>query len=100
MGRAAVFAAPARYEPFGLGILEAGLAACALVLGDIPSLREVWGDAATYAGDDDALVAGIRDALDDPSRGQAARERALTYSPARTACGYLEQYAALPVTAR
>ena len=33
--RAAIFAAPALYEPFGLGILEAAAAGCALVLGDI-----------------------------------------------------------------
>ncbi len=31
---------PARYEPFGLSVLEAALSGCALVLGDIPSLRE------------------------------------------------------------
>ena len=46
--RAAIFALPARYEPFGLSALEAGLAGCALVLGDIPSLREVWHDAALF----------------------------------------------------
>lgn len=99
MARAAVFAAPARYEPFGLGILEAGLAACALVLGDLPSLREVWGDAATFV-QEDGLAAALTALLDDPTlaarRGAAARERALTYSPERTAAGYLQAYAALP----
>ena len=95
MARAAVFAAPARYEPFGLGILEAGLAGCALVLGDIASLREVWGDAAVYVQDDASLAAALVNALDDPSRGDAARERALTYSPERTAAGYRAQYAAV-----
>ena len=94
MSRAAVFAAPARYEPFGLGILEAGLAGCAMVLGDIPSLREVWGEAASYVRDDDALVAAVTAALSDASRGQAARERALTYTPERTARGYQKAYAA------
>src|SRR6187551_3747465 len=49
MDRASVFAHPARYEPFGLAPLEAARAGCALVLGDIPSLREIWGDAAVYA---------------------------------------------------
>jgi glycogen synthase len=39
LDRASIFAAPARYEPFGLSILEAAHAGCALVLGDIPSLR-------------------------------------------------------------
>src|SRR4051794_17723056 len=51
MAKAAVFAAPSSYEPFGLAALEAAHAGCALVLGDIPSLREVWGDAASYAHD-------------------------------------------------
>ena len=48
--RASIYALPARYEPFGLSALEAALAGCALVLGDIPSLREVWGDAARPLG--------------------------------------------------
>ncbi len=45
---AALYAAPALYEPFGLAILEAALAGCALVLADIPSLRELWADAAVF----------------------------------------------------
>ncbi len=44
LARAALFASPARYEPFGLAALEAGLSGCGLVLGDIPSLREVWAE--------------------------------------------------------
>lgn len=104
MASAAVFAAPARYEPFGLGILEAGLAGCALVLGDLPSLREVWGDAATFVPDDASLAAELTALLADPQlaqeRGDAARARALTFSPERTAEGYLQQYSALPVGAR
>jgi len=39
LARASLYVAPARYEPFGLSILEAALSGCALVLGDIPSLR-------------------------------------------------------------
>src|SRR3546814_625675 len=42
MGRAAIFASPARYEPFGLAVLEAALSGCGLVLGDIPTFRELW----------------------------------------------------------
>ena len=48
MARASVFALPALYEPFGLTPLEAALAGCALVLGDIPSLREIWDEAAFF----------------------------------------------------
>jgi glycogen synthase len=50
---AAIFALPARYEPFGLSALEAGLSGCALLLGDIPSLREVWGNTAMFVDPDD-----------------------------------------------
>jgi glycosyltransferase involved in cell wall biosynthesis len=55
--RASIYALPARYEPFGLSILEPALSGCALVLGDIPSLRELWDDAAVFVDpfDDDAL---------------------------------------------
>jgi glycosyltransferase involved in cell wall biosynthesis len=96
--RAAVFAAPALYEPFGLAPLEAGLAGCALVLGDIDSLREVWGDAALYADprDDAAIAAALRRSTDDaPLRrrlGAAARARAARYTPALMADRYLELY--------
>jgi glycogen(starch) synthase len=104
MARAAVFAAPARYEPFGLGTLEAALAGCALVLGDVPSLREVWGDSATYVSGDEALAHALTELVSDHDeaarRGAAARERALGFTPQRTAAGYLEQYSALPVGAR
>lgn len=47
-GRAAIYAATSRYEPFGLAPLEAALSRCALVMNDIPSFREIWGDAACY----------------------------------------------------
>ena len=46
--KAAVFAGTSRYEPSGTAILEAALSRCALVLNDIPSLRELWGNAALY----------------------------------------------------
>jgi len=47
-GRGAIYAATSRYEPFGLAPLEAALSRCALVVNDIPSFREIWGDAACY----------------------------------------------------
>ena len=52
MGRAAVFAAPSRYEPFGLAVLEAASRGAALVLSDIPTFRELWSDAALFASPD------------------------------------------------
>jgi glycosyltransferase involved in cell wall biosynthesis len=98
LAAAAIFAEPARYEPFGLAALEAGLAGCALVLGDIPSLREVWGDAAVYVSpdDDDGLDRSLRMLVDDPELrsgfGERARRRALSYSLECTADGYLAAY--------
>jgi glycosyltransferase involved in cell wall biosynthesis len=101
MGRASIFALPARYEPFGLAALEAALAGCALVLGDIPSLREVWGDAARFVApdDDEAIAAGIQELLDDDElRREVAgrgRRQALRYRPERMAARYVEVYESL-----
>jgi len=83
LDRAAIYALPARYEPFGLSVVEAALCGCALVLGDIESLREVWGQAALYVSPDDrdGLAATLQGLIDDPERchhqGRIARERAL-----------------------
>lgn len=99
MARASIFALPARYEPFGLAALEAALAGCALVLGEIDSLREVWGTAASFVTPDDdaALQQEIQRLIDDPQllaeRQRAARSRALDYDPERMARGYLDLYA-------
>jgi glycosyltransferase involved in cell wall biosynthesis len=49
MRRASILASPAVYEPFGLTVLEAAAAGCALVLSDIQSFRELWDGAALFA---------------------------------------------------
>jgi glycosyltransferase involved in cell wall biosynthesis len=98
LGRCAIYILPARYEPFGLSALEAALAGCALVLGDIPSLRETWEDRAVFVppNDTDALEQAINGLIADPRRRQelaaAARERALEYSPERMAEEYIAAY--------
>jgi glycosyltransferase involved in cell wall biosynthesis len=46
MRRSPVFVSLAIYEPFGLAVLEAALAGCALVLSDTATFRELWGGAA------------------------------------------------------
>ena len=89
---------PARYEPFGLAVLEAALSGCALVLADIPSLREIWGDAGVFVATDNCYA--IADALEmliqnDRLRielSARARRRALDFSPARMAEAYLTGY--------
>ena len=52
--RASIYAATARYEPLGMAALEAAFSRCAIVANDIPSFREVWGDAALYFRTNDA----------------------------------------------
>jgi glycogen(starch) synthase len=98
LARASIYALPARYEPFGLSALEAALAGCALVLGDIPSLREVWGDAARFVppGDPSAWRQAISGLIDDEDERQRlatqARARACRYTPGRMADAYLQAY--------
>ena len=85
MGRMAVFVAPALYEPFGLAILEAAQSGMALILGDIPTLRELWNDVALFVdpADDAALAAMIARLHDAPEfaadMGAKARSRAARY---------------------
>jgi glycogen synthase len=79
MGRARVFVSTALYEPFGLSVLEAAQAGCALVLSDIPTFRELWDGAAIFLPptNDAALAACLRWLLRNPDRartlGEAAR---------------------------
>jgi glycogen synthase len=104
--RAAILAHPSRYEPFGLAPLEAALHGCALVLGDIASLREVWGDAAVYVEpDDDAAIAHainrlIRDESLRHAAATRARSRAGTYTAARMAASYVSAYRTIMERAR
>ena len=96
-----VYCLPAKYEPFGLTPLEAARGVTPLVLGDIPSLREVWGDAAIYVPPDDrdALFYAIRNLERYPDefadRALAATERAERYTRDAMTEGYLEAYRSL-----
>jgi len=98
MARASIYALPARYEPFGLSVLEAALAGCALVLGDSPSLREVWGGAAVYVAPNDyrALARELNALAYDHRRRRglaaAAFSRASTLTPRRMADEYCAVY--------
>jgi glycosyltransferase involved in cell wall biosynthesis len=101
LARAAVYALPARYEPFGLSVLEAALSGCALVLGDIPTLRELWDGAAVFVApdDDEALVAAIGGLAGDAARradlARRARARARALSAERMAAAYRVLYGGL-----
>jgi glycosyltransferase involved in cell wall biosynthesis len=97
-GRASVFVLPARRKAFSLSALEAALSECALVLTDLPSLREVWEDAAVYVppGDRLALGAALTDLIDRPSwrheLSDRARERSRSFPLQEMTDGYLEAY--------
>jgi glycosyltransferase involved in cell wall biosynthesis len=98
LGRASIYCLPSRYEPFGLSILEAALSGCALVLGDIPSLREIWRHRAVLVppGDPEALADAVRRLIDDPDRRSAlatgGRARALQLTPGKMVDSYLAAY--------
>lgn len=82
-----------KYEPFGLAALEAALCGCAVVARDIPSLREVWQDAALYFRDENQLGALLYRLRDDPellclARG-SAKQRAQRFTRDRMVDGYL-----------
>jgi glycogen synthase len=99
--RASIYALPARYEPFGLSALEAGLAGCALVLGDIPSLREIWGPGAVFVPPDDgqaweqSLKRLIADRELVSGMATEACRRAVEYSSDKFGSEYLSAYGSI-----
>jgi glycogen(starch) synthase len=101
LDRAAIYAAPAKYEPFGLSILEAALSGCALLLSDIPTLRELWSDCAEFVPYDDpnAWMKGLNASIRDKHRRErlqsAAREAAEAYSVQQQVDSYMEVYLSL-----
>jgi glycosyltransferase involved in cell wall biosynthesis len=98
---AAVFVSPARYEPFGLAVLEAAQAGCALLLADLPSFREIWGETADYAPIDDegAFLDALRRLTGDAElrerRGSEARRRAARFGAEAMVEGMLRLYCEL-----
>jgi len=95
MNRASIYAFPARYEPFGLSVLEAAQAGCALVLGDIRSLREIWRDAALFVapGNRRMLASALARLIDDGDARRVLSERARTRAAALTASAMARRYA-------
>lgn len=96
-----VFASAALYEPFGLAVLEAAIAGCALVLSDIPTFRELWDGAALFVDPRDAtgFARGIADMMADTSArieaGRRAQERAARYSLAAMAAQMAAHYSSV-----
>lgn len=94
-----VFVSAACFEPFGLAVLEAAQAGCALVLSDIGTFRELWDGAAVFvSGDDpaawsDAIAALLADDAARAAFGAAAADRGAQYTLAATATAMLSLYA-------
>jgi glycosyltransferase involved in cell wall biosynthesis len=99
--RAGIFVHPSLYEPFGLAVLEAASAGCALVLADIPSLRELWNGAAEFFDPRDSgnLRAVLDTLIAQPDRraalAAAAQGRATKYRLDAMASAYLQVYQTL-----
>jgi glycogen synthase len=98
MSRAAIYAMPALYEPFGLSILEAALSGCALVLGDIPTLRELWDGHALFVAPEDQegwatqITRLMKDKRLRVEYGQRALARAQDFSRENMGRGYVDAY--------
>lgn len=86
LSRRPIYVSSAIYEPFGLGVLEAAQAGCALVLVDTPTLRELWEGCAIFTppGDDAAIAEAVEMLRMRPDQrellGARAAERSSAYS--------------------
>jgi glycosyltransferase involved in cell wall biosynthesis len=103
--RATVFVHPARWEGFGLAVLEAMLAGLPVVATSVSSLPELVADGETGflvpPDDPRALADALRLALELPALGAAGRERARTeFSVARMADRTAGLYASILASKR
>ena len=95
-----VFASMARYELFGLAVLEAAQSGMALVLSDTPGFRELWDGAAIFVADESGLLPALRQALATPEPWAArAQGRARRYTVEAMAVGTLAVHRGVAVQA-
>ncbi|MFO7299227.1 MAG: glycosyltransferase family 4 protein [Actinomycetes bacterium] len=99
LGEASVFTAPnTRGESFGIILVEAMAAGCALVASDLPAFRDVAGDAARFVpvGEAGSLAGAVSDLLADPgaarSMGESGMRRAAGFDWEAVAARYLRCY--------
>lgn len=100
-GKASIFVSPALYEPFGLSVLEAAHAGCALVLSNIATFRELWPSAAIFVDPSNthtwhtAILSLIENQSMRKKYAQKAVEHAQKYTPEIMAQKYCQIYMAL-----
>lgn len=102
LARAGIYAATSQYEPFGLAPVEAALSRCAIVASDIPTFRELWGGAAVFFRNNDAisLCCAVENLQRDPAlrrtQGNLAYQHARQrFSAERMVAGYRDLYQGL-----
>jgi glycogen synthase len=78
---ASIYVLPAYVDAFGMGILEAASYRCALIAGDTPFLKELWGNNVEYVPTDDsqALADICNEYLHFPHRAIAHGENAFSH---------------------
>jgi len=85
LARSSIYVATSRYEPFGLAPVEAALSRCALIANDIPTFRELWGEAACYfdSNDGESLRRVVERLSDDPQLRAQYADRAYQHARQR-----------------
>lgn len=98
LSRRPIHVSASLYEPFGLGVLEAAGAGCALVLSDIPTFRELWDGCATFCPPRDAaaFASAVRSLLEDGEkralRAAKAEARARHFTREAFAAAMIDVY--------
>jgi glycosyltransferase involved in cell wall biosynthesis len=94
-----IYVLPVKYEPFGLSFLEAASCRCAVIGGDITTLREIWGGSMTFIDPEDpkGLAHSCNELLLNKDqcedKGEEAFQRSKTYNLINMKEQYLNIYA-------